>query len=286
MTDALVWVDGTFEAPDGRLVRTDDRGFTLGDGLFETLRVQGGRAFRLEEHIDRLRRGAQHLHIPVPPTLEPGVEAVLERRRSSEGALRITLTRGVGPPGLDPRPCSEPTLVISLRSIARSRRSLDGLRVIIGGGRVAEGGLTSGMKTLGYGERIAALHEAVEAGADDALLLNGSGHVVGSSAGNVLVISDGMIRTPTDRCGPLPGITREVVLTVAQRSGIPFERAPLAPADLADADEIVLTSSLRGVAPVVSLDGRAVGSGAPGPLWYRLRAAYEEVVRQETRCAG
>ncbi len=281
---ARVWLDGVLWGPGEALVPVEDRGFTLGDALFETLRVANGRPFRLDRHLSRLARGGRVLGIPVPlERIRGGVEEALQAGAIRDGALRITLSRGEGPPGLAPPPAAEPRVVVTVRPYRPPSDRRRGIRVLVGEGRVAEGALTAGCKLVAYGERVAALLAARKEGADDALLRNGRGTVVGGTASNVVVVEDsGSLRTPAESCGALPGVTREVVLELARSEGRPVEEGPIRPEELIGAQEIFLTSSLRGLAPVISLDGIPVGSGEPGPIWEGLVRFYETVVAEET----
>ncbi len=260
----------------------EDRGFLLGDGLFETLRLYRGRPFRLPHHLSRLRAGAGRIRLRWPGEVESRVEEVLAASGvEGDGALRITLTRGRGPGLLPPEPGPDPTLHVVARPWTpqphREARGLSARMV----GRVDEHALTAGLKGIGYLERITALLAAREWGADEALLLNGGGGVVGGSTSNLFLVAGGRLRTPSVDQGILPGITRAVVLELAAEAGMEAQEAMLRPGELAGADEVFLTSSLRELVPVVAVEGRPVGSGTPGPVWRRLLEAFRSRVRAE-----
>jgi branched-chain amino acid aminotransferase len=206
-----------------------------------------------------------------------------------EASVRVSVTRGVGPPGVAPPPSATPTVVVAVHGPPAFPPSTytAGLTVRIASGRRNEHAMTAGLKTLAYTDAIVALAAARAAGADDALFLDTDGHLSEASASNVLLVTDGRLATPPASCGALPGITRAAVLECARALGIPTEERPLAPDDLDLADEALLTSTVREVVPLVAIIGadgtRApIGRGEPGEVTRRLMAAYTELVRRET----
>jgi branched-chain amino acid aminotransferase len=282
-----VWVNGALVPPGEPVLAPDDRGFTLGDGLFETMRAYGGRVFRLRAHLERLRASADRLGIPVPPDLEDAVRATVAASGLDSAAVRLTVSRGVGGVGLAPPEPARPTVVITARPYAPAERWYsDGLRTVFARGRLSEHALTAGMKRLGYLDQVAAQAEARAAGADEALFLDTAGHLAEGAASNVFLVVGGALWTPPLSCGVLPGITRGVVLELAAASGIPVREEPVPPGALRDADEAFLTSSLRALVPVVAIGGDPIGSGRPGPLTLRLLHLYRERVHVELESGG
>ncbi len=258
-------------------IPADDRGFLLGDGLFETVRVYAGVPFRLAAHLERLTRGADRLGIPLPEALDVRIHRFL-RTAPPEAALRITVSRGPAPDlagsdDVEPR--------VALRALPVRRREVVLTAVLEG--RLHEGALSAGIKGLGYLERILALRRARERGADEALLRNTRGEVVEGSVSNLFAVdSAGALVAPGEEEGALPGITRGVVLDQAWRMGMTIDQRGLRPGEIRGIRELFLTSSIRELAPVVQVEGRHVGSGAPGPVYHRLREAFREVVARET----
>jgi branched-subunit amino acid aminotransferase/4-amino-4-deoxychorismate lyase len=261
-------------------VPSADRGFLLGDGLFETVRLWRGRPFRLDRHIARLERGAELVGIPIPGELRSKVAKEIAGARDMDAVLRITLTRGSGaglaPPG---RPRSR--LVVAIRPLApKPHQAQRGLRTVIRG-RVDERSLVATLKTLGYLERIQALRLARGAGVDDALLRNSEGRVIEGSSSNLFALRGETLLAPGPGQGALPGITRSVILEVAERLGLQVEERAPRREDLVRAAEAMLSSTLRGIVPVVEVERRKIGGGVPGPLFRELAAGYEETVRRE-----
>lgn len=266
-------------------VPADDRGFLLGDGLFETVRLYRGRPFRLDAHLDRLRAGAARLGIPVPGDLEERLDRALADLGEGEGALRITLSRGPGP-GLGPPASPVPTLAVQIRPWAPDpgwyREGITA-RVV---GRVAEGALTAGLKALGYLENVQALREARETGADEALLTDSRGRVVEGAASNLVALAEGRVLAPGPESGALPGITRGIVLELLRAEGREVEERAVSRTELSEAEEVLLTSSLREVVPVVRVDGRRVGAGRPGGLFRGVSEGLRRTVDGELDVGG
>ncbi|MFN2433606.1 MAG: aminotransferase class IV [Gemmatimonadota bacterium] len=285
---SLAWVDGRVVAAERAVVPAADRGFLLGDGLFETLRVRRRRAFRLEAHLRRMAEGSRRLGIPLPAGIREAVDELLEAARpdgEGEAALRVTLTRGSGGEGLDLPPEPRPRLVATLRP-ARPlpERLLErGLGLRCSDHRLGSRSALAGIKSLAYLPNVLARAEARAAGADDALLLDDRDRVVAASASNVFWVgADGELRTPSPDCGILAGITRAAVLDLVAARGIPSVQGTWTAGELSAAREAFTTSSLRGIAPVTRLEGLPVGDGRVGALTRRIRDDYEEIVRQET----
>lgn len=284
----MIWVDGRRMKPEGPHLSALDRGFTLADGVFETMRVYDGVAFRLEGHLRRLRGATSRLGIPLRSDVADLVGGALADAAKSgmrEAGLRVTVTRGIGLSGIAPPVSPEPTVVVAVfdAPVFAPHTYTDGLSVTMASGRRNEHAMTSGLKTLGFTDAVAALAEARAAGADDALFLDTEGHLSEGTSSNVFVHGDGVLLAPPLSCGALPGITRGAVIELASKLGIEIDERPIQADELRAAGEVFLTSSLRAIAPVVRVDGRPVGPGRPGPITRRVMAAYADLVRQPGR---
>lgn len=272
----VVWLNGELVRVDEAHVSIFDRGFTLGDGLFETMRVYGGRIFRVHEHIERLERSAARIGLPLPTGLADAASQTAAANGLAEAAVRLTVSRGPGPAGLEPPESVRPTVVIAARPAPAPPASV---RAGIAAGRLNEHAPTAGLKRLGFLDSIVALREARAAGYDDVILLDTAGHLAEGAASNLFVMADGVLRTPPLTCGVLPGITRAAVLEIAAGLDWAASEDPLDPAILRSADEAFLTSSLREIVPLVAVDGRVIGCGLPGPLTRRIQDAYAGLAR-------
>jgi branched-chain amino acid aminotransferase len=279
----LVFVNGEPADEGGSAVLSPrDRGFTLADGLFETMRVRNGVVFRLVRHLTRLAHGLDVLSIPEPPALRRWLERAIAHGGRPDVAVRLTITRGAGPGGLAPPPDVRPTTVITVvpMPIATGDTFSRGLRAIVASGRRNPRAMSVGLKTLSYTDSVLAWIEAQRAGADEAVLLDTDGHCSEATASNLFVHCDGHLLTPPTSCAALPGITRATVMELATILGIPVEERAFGLDRLLAADEAFLTSSLRGIAPLQTVDGQPLGTGAH-ELATRLTHAYESLVDEE-----
>lgn len=282
----MVWING--RPCDERTPGLSplDRGFTLADGLFETMRAYEGVVFRLDAHLARLRTGARRMSIALPDDVEHTLLDALHAACDAgllDATVRLTVSRGPGAPGLAPPRDAHPTIVIGIAPLPAFPPALytDGVSACIASGRRNERAMTAGLKTLAFTDNVAALAEAIHAGSDDALFLDTEGHVCEATASNIILHLDNALVTPAGSCGALPGITRAAVLELARRLGFAAEERVVTTEDLARADEAMLTSSVREIVPLVRVNGTNVGHGVPGPVTTRLRSAYAELVESE-----
>ncbi len=273
MSAPHVWLNGRLLPAADAALGVAERGFLLGDGLFETMRAYGGRVFRLDAHLARLARGAERTGIPLPSGLRDAVLKTLHSNDLGEAAIRLTLSRGPAGHGLEPAGEAVPaTVLITVRPYRADPALYElGLRAVTAAGRLDARRATAGLKQTGYLEAILALRQARAAGADEALFLDTDGHVAEASASNVFALIGGALWTPPLSCGALPGITRATVIDLAPGLGLEVREEPLPPSALAGAAEAFLTSSLREIVPLVALDGMPIGAAGstsgsgPGP---------------------
>ncbi|MFD9081374.1 aminotransferase class IV [Streptomyces erythrochromogenes] len=253
-----IWLDGALRDVDSATVSVLDHGLTVGDGVFETLKTERGRAFALTRHLERLTRSARGLGLPDPDLDEVrrACAAVLEAEPVEHGRLRVTYTGGVAPLGSD-RGDAAPTLIAA---VAASPRRPDTTAVVTVPWVRNERSAVAGLKTTSYAENVVALAAAHRAGASEALLANTVGRLCEGTGSNVFVVLDGDLHTPPLESGCLAGITRALVVewAGAKETDLPFEV-------LEQAEEVFVTSSLRDAQAVVRLDGRELGTG-PGPV--------------------
>jgi branched-chain amino acid aminotransferase len=278
----IVWLNGALTPTDEARIDPRDRGFLLGDGLFETLPAVSGQLFHLADHQARMARGAELLGLPIPPAtaeLEDAALTVLAANglAHDHAALRITYTRGTGPRGLLPPDEPAPTLLISA---AQSRPIAAPATAVVTAQRRNHLAPTSRIKCLGYLDNILARREADQAGANEGLMINGDGDLACASAANLFMVEAGVVLTPAVDHGALPGITREVALALAAANGIEAVEAAVSPKRLASATEAFLTNSLIGVRPLVAVNGVTFGDGTPGPLTRILEEAYVETLER------
>lgn len=266
-----------------------DNGFTFGDGVYETLRTYAGRPFLLDRHLQRLRASAARLGIDVPvPDAEFGrrVDALLERAVNPESYIRIIVTRGEGDISYNFARVKGPTVVIVVKPLPAvpGEHYRDGVDVVVAKvRRNHRQALDPAIKACNLLNNILAAREAQARGTADAILLNLEGQVAESTNANVFAVRSGAVGTPPLTAGILAGITRDLVLDVARRLGVPAREEDLALDALRGADEAFLTSTTREVVPIRAIDGTPVGDGRPGPVTLRLLAAFRDQARTLAR---
>jgi branched-chain amino acid aminotransferase len=273
----LVFLNGQFVPEAQAVVPVNDRGFMYGDGLFETMRVCGGRPFRLAQHLERLMRGADLLKIKCPFTpkeLQEFAGQLIGQNKMPEAILRLTLTRGPGERGYTPRTDGRPTVVMTLHDAPLLEGPIQ-WSLITSSYRIPAADPLSSFKTLNKLTHVMARSEAVEQGADEALLVNTNGEVAETTSGNLFwVYQDNICTVPTGR-GVLPGITRAVVLEICQTLGLPTNKRVIKPEALRSSEGIFITQSALGIVPVAAFNGEPV---APSPLVAQISRAYCEIL--------
>ena len=282
----VIWVNGERRSDEGPHVSARDRGLTLSDGVFETMRAHRGTVFRLDRHLARLSSSLRRLDIPEPPEVREWVAEALRSADFEDARVRLTVTRGEGPPGVLPPADVRPTVLIGITAVAGVPATLagPGVSAHVASGRRNEFSITAGLKTAAYIDNVAALIEARRSGADEALFLDVEGHCSEGTASNLFIWRDGVLTTPPLSCGALPGITRATLLELAPSLGVETAERAFGLEELQTADEAFLTNSFRAVAPLIRVNGKPIGSGVPGATTDRIAAAYAELFARE--CAA
>jgi len=279
----VVMIDGCIVPPEGAVISVFDRGFLYGDSVYEVMRTYDGSVFALHEHIARLYESARRVHIGVPVTTEQMTAEVLEAVAANPGssrAVRIHVTRGTGPLGLDTAMAREPARVIVVAPLNRpsDHDYRHGIGVaLVRTERTVDNTEAAGAKVANYLVSLLALREAQTLNAKEAVILDGRGRVLEGATSNVFVISQGVLLTPPDSEGILPGITRSYLLRAAESIRLPVRVTTLTRGDLWTADEVFISSTSREVLPVTKVDGEPVGQGEVGPLTRAIHKAFRRV---------
>ena len=281
--EEIVCVNGALVPRQEARISPFDRGFLFGYGLFETMRSYGGCVFRLDRHLARLTRSAEKLGLASELDtyeLEQSIYQTLKANKLANARIRLTVSAGEGEMTPDPLVPKEPTVLIMAKSYAPypKRKYEEGFKAVVSSIRLNSQSPLSRTKSTNYLNNILARREASAAAVDEALMLNERGFVAEGSTSNIFLVAAGKLITPSEESGILPGITREAVLELARALGIEAVEGEIPLADLLRAEEAFLTSSVREVLPITSIDGKPVGRGRPGPVTKRLMAAYRHLV--------
>ena len=279
----LVFIDGTYFAPENAKISVFDHGLLYGDGVFEGIRCYNGNVFMLDEHLERLYDSAKSLmlEIPIPiDTMKHNVLETLRKNQLREGYVRLIVTRGIGDLGLDPEKCSNPSVVIIADRIQLypEKYYVDGLEIVtVSVRRNYPEAINPRVKSLNYLNNILAKIEAKHSGAVEALMLNNDGYVVECSGDNIFLVKGEVITTPPSHIGILEGVTRNTVISLAREAGFQVEEKVFTRHDIYIADECFLTGTAAEVIPVVNLDRRIIGEGKPGIVTQKLIAAFRHL---------
>jgi branched-chain amino acid aminotransferase len=290
-TPGHVWVGGRVVPAGGPHISAFDRGFQLGDGIFETLRARGGHPTELAEHVARLHRSAAGLAIALPDGIERILAAAIADLLRAEGldgptadaSIRITVSRGtfLGRGLLPPAEHPPATIVVQAWPVAPAPPGHleQGLHLVASSVRRDPENPLSALKTTSRADYVYARIEAREAGADDALFLTTDGFLSEATSANVFILRGDELATPALACAILPGTTRSWILRWATDAGLRPEEGWLTTRDLLEADEAFISSSVAGILPVTRFAGEPIGSGRPGPWTLRVRADREAFIR-------
>lgn len=281
-----VYISGKLYDKEDAKISVYDHGLLYGDGVFEGLRSYGGKVFRLEQHLDRLWLSARAICLTIPMTKEALAKAVNDTLAANElkdAYIRLVVTRGAGALGLDPNRCSDPQVIIITDHIALYPREMyeEGLEIITASTiRNHPQALSPRIKSLNYLNNILAKIEGLQAGCQEALMMNHLGHVAECTGDNIFLVRNREILTPPIDAGILEGITRDAVIEVARDAQFTVREITLTRHDVYTADEVFLTGSAAEVIPVVKIDSRPIGDGKVGPVTRELTRRFHELTRQ------
>jgi len=280
-----IFIDGKFYNERAAKISVFDHGLLYGDGVFEGIRAYNGRVFKLREHIDRLFCSAKAILLEIPMSHAQLMRAVVEACRMNkirDGYVRLVVTRGVGNLGLNPRNCKKPSVIVIADKIQLYPPALyqRGMEIItVPTTRSLHSALNPAIKSLNYLNNILAKLEANNAGVEEAVMLNAEGYVAECTGDNLFVVKNGELFTPPLSAGALYGITRKVVMELAEEEGLAVSEPNLTRYDLFNADECFLTGTGAEIVPVVKIDGRVIGTGKPGPITRKLEEEYRALTK-------
>ena len=298
----IVWLNGNFIDESTPAISVRDTGLLHAAGVFTTMRAYAGRVFRLADHLQRLRRSCEHLCVPLQykdDVLTAAVAEVLSRNNLQDARLRLAITRGSARQDPLHGLRLEPTVLLTAAEFEPYpadyyQRGMTA--IVLNDQKLNPYDIQAGHKTLNYFSRLAALRDANQRGGGEALWFNVHNYLQSGSISNVFLAKSGQLLTPPTpedlldktlaatilypRSATLPGVTRNVVLELAAREGIPAIPAALTINDLLSADEVFLTNSIMGLMPVCRIERHPVGPEKPGPLSLKLAALYEQEIKR------
>ena len=284
-TNRKVWFNGDLVAAGDARVSVFDHGLLYGDGVFEGIRAYNGRILKLRTHLVRLYESARSIDLSMQYSIdeiENAVRDMLEANGQQDGYIRLCVTRGMGTLGLNPYICrGGSTFIIIADSIQLYPQEMydNGLAVITAATiRNHPAALSPRIKSMNYLNNILAKMEAIQSDCVEAVMLNHSGYVAECTGDNLFIVRDGKLWTPPLHAGILEGVTRNLVIELAEQAGIEVIQADMTRHDLYVADEFFLTGTAAEVIPVTKVDGRDIGSGQPGPITQQLIKAFRDLI--------
>lgn len=275
-----IYIDGEYYDKDEARISVYDHGLLYGDGVFEGIRIYKGKIFKLDEHLKRLYDSAGAILLTIPmgrEDLARAVQTTVELNQKQDGYIRLIITRGKGNLGLNPFTCEKASVIIIVDDIQLYPQACydEGIAIITASvRRIPPDCLDPKIKSLNYLNNIMAKIEAIQAGCLEALLLNREGYVAECTGDNIFYIKNQVLVTPASSNGALEGITRNTVLDAAGKIGLECCVKSVTAFDLYTADECFLTGTAAELIPVISIDGRTIGTGRPGALTQDLKTAF------------
>ncbi|MDA0346433.1 MAG: branched-chain-amino-acid transaminase [Verrucomicrobia bacterium] len=282
-----VFLDGQFVESEDAKISVFDHGLLYGDGIFEGIRLYNNCVFKLKEHLERLEYSAKAVMLEMPWSRQVLSDAVCETCRINnlkDGYIRLVVTRGRGSLGLSPKSCVSPSIFIIADNLSLYPPEYyeKGLEIItVPTRRINPSAMSPAVKSLNYLNNILAKMEADRLGYIEALMLNDQGYVAECTGDNVFIFHKGKLMTPPFSAGALKGVTREVVLEIAESLGVPVSQENLTRYDIWIAEECFLTGTAAEVIPVVEVDGRKIGDGKPGKVTGQFLAEFRSRVAKE-----
>ncbi len=276
----LVYLNGEFVPYEKALIPVEDRGNLFADGVYEVIRFYGGRPLAMEAHMERLKRSAEAIRLPAPDIGEltrAGLELV-KANGVVDGSLYLQISRGVAPRNHRFPEGVKPTVFMIAREVPRPDPQLVNSGVACITVKDIRWGRCD-IKSIGLLPNVLAKQEAYEKGAYEAIFVR-DGVVTEGTSSNLFAVRGGRLITHPEGEHILPGITRRIVLHLAEREGVEVELAEMKAEELQDVDELFLSGTIAELMPVTSVDGRPVGSGEVGPITRRLRAQYDALVER------
>jgi branched-chain amino acid aminotransferase len=289
MSKPKVNINGEIFSPENAKISVFDHGLLYGDGVFEGIRFYNGKIFKFDEHIDRLDQSARHILLKLPMSLDEIKHETIKTIKASnmkDGYIRLIVTRGIGTLGISPYKCEKAQLIIIVDVISLYPEKLykSGMEIItVPTQRNMSEAVSPRVKSLNYLNNVLAKIEAVNAGFEEAIMLNKYGFVAECTGDNIFIVKNRTVITPPAYMGALEGITRNTVMEIATEMGenmdISVKQRVMSRHDVFSSDECFLTGTAAEVIPVTKVDGRPIGNGKVGEITEILRKAFLELTQ-------
>ncbi len=282
-----IYINGKFFDKKDAKISVFDHGLLYGDGVFEGIRSYNKLVFKLKEHVDRLYETAHTIMLKIPMTKQQMIKAIIDTLKTNkltDAYVRLVVTRGSGDLGLDPRKCKgNATIIIIADKIKLYPQSYkNGMEIIsVPTIRNLPEALNPQLKTLNYLNNILAKIEAINAGFQEAIMLDHLGYVTECTGDNIFIVRKNQIYTPPQCMGTLRGITRDTILEIASKMKLSVHEHVITRHEVYISDECFLTGTAAEIIPVIKVDGRVIGSGKPGPIVKKLTEAFHKVTKTE-----
>ncbi|MBD3425727.1 MAG: branched-chain-amino-acid transaminase [Candidatus Omnitrophica bacterium] len=282
-----IFFNGQFVEKDQAKVSVFDHGLLYGDGVFEGIRSYSRKVFKLEEHINRLYESADAIRLKIPiekKELSAKIIETLKVNALDDAYIRVVVTRGVGDLGLDPRKCARPTVFIITDKIALYPQELyrSGLSIAIAKTkRNHPMTVDPRIKSLNYLNNILGRIDAIDAGTEEALMLDIDGYITECTGDNIFLVKEGKLFTPPAELGALEGVTQDLVIELAANRGIGTEYKKMYPEELEKADECFLTGTAAEIIPVIKVGEKVIGTGKPGEIYKQLLGDFRKITETE-----
>lgn len=279
----MIYLNNKLVTESKAVVSVFDRGFLYGDGVYETLRVYKGVVFKIDEHIERLFRSASMISLKLPKShneIKKAIYKTIRANKHNEAYVRISISRGAGPIGLDPELCTNPTFVIISKTFKKypDKYYKKGVKIaIVGIRRNFKKALDPKIKSLNFLNNILAKIEAKEKNAYESIMLNYRGYIAEGTITNIFFVKGGVLYTPAVDVGILDGITRRLILDIAKELKIKVREGNFIPADIYSAAEVFISNTTMEVMPVTKVDNMKISRGA-GSVTKKLHMAYRKKV--------
>ena len=275
-----VYIDGKYYPKKEAKISVFDHGFLYGDGVFEGIRAYEGCVFKLNEHINRLYESAKSIELIIPLSKAEFKNAIIEtlnRNKLKDAYIRVVVSRGIGTLGLNPTLCPKASIIIIADYLAPLFEGKNATAIIAFTRRNSVTAINPMIKSLNYLNNILARIEANKAGVNEALMLNQNGTVCEGTGDNIFIVKAGVIITPPPSAAILLGITRQVVIDLAEKEGIKVVERSITVHELYNADESFFTGTAAEIAPLVNVDGKLIGTGKPGPVTTMLIDNFKKI---------